>query len=58
MENREASVMNLYSQIIVMSLKLKPSVVSIKDKNEDADDVVFQVICKSVVSRLNVVFLI
>ena len=41
-----------------MSLKRKPSVLSIKDKNEDADDIVFQVICKIVVSRLNVVFLI
>ena len=29
-----------------------------KDKNEDADDVVLQLICKIVVSRLNVVFLI
>ena len=29
-----------------------------KDKNEDADNVVFQMICKIVVSRLNVVFLI
>ena len=27
-------------------------------KNEDADDIVFQMICKIVVSRLNVVFLI
>ena len=26
--------------------------------SEDADDIVFQMICKSVVSRLNVVFLI
>jgi len=34
------------------------SVLSIKDKNEDADDIVFQMICKTVVSRLNVVFLI
>ena len=29
-----------------------------KDKNEDADDIVFQMICKIVVSPLNVVFLI
>ena len=43
---------------IVMSLKRQRSVLSIKDKNEDADDVVFQMICESVVSRLNVVFLI
>ena len=41
-----------------MSLTRKPSVLSIKDKNEDPDDIVFQVICKIVVSRLNVVFLI
>ena len=36
----------------------KRSVLSIKDKNEDADDIVFQMICKSVVSRINVVFVI
>jgi len=34
---------------IVMSLKRKQSALSIKDKNEDADDIVFQMICKSVV---------
>ena len=34
------------------------SVLSIKDKNEDADDIVFQMICKSVFLKLNVVFLI
>ena len=39
-------------------LKRKRSVLSIKDKNEDADNIVFQMICKIVVSRLNVVFLI
>ena len=39
-------------------LKLKRSVVSIKDKNEDANDILFQMICKIVVLRLNVVFLI
>ena len=38
--------------IIVMSLKRKQSVLSIKDKNEDADDIVFQMISKSIVSRL------
>ena len=38
-------------------LKLKRSVVSIKDKNEDANDILFQMICKIVVLRLNVVFL-
>ena len=43
---------------IIMSLKRKRSVLSIKDKNEEVDDAVFQTICKSVVSRLNVVFLI
>ena len=36
----------------------KWSDLSIKDNNEDADDIVFQMIWKSVVSRLNVVFLI
>ena len=41
-----------------MSLKRKRSVLSIKDKNEDAGDIVFQMICKIVVSPLNVVFLI
>ena len=39
-------------------LKLKRSVLSIKDKNQDASDVLFQMICKIVVLRLNVVFLI
>ena len=39
-------------------LKLQRSVLSIKDKNEDADAGVFQMICKIVFSRLNVVFLI
>ena len=36
----------------------KRSDLSIKDKNEDVDDIVFQMICKSVVLQLNVVFLI
>ena len=36
-------------------LKRKRSVLSIKDENEDADDTIFQIICKNV---LNVVFLI
>ena len=31
----------------VMSLKRKRSVLSINDKNEDADDIVFQMIYKS-----------
>ena len=39
-------------------LKLKRSVLSIKDKNEDADASVFQMICKIVVIRLIAVFLI
>ena len=39
-------------------LKGNGSPPSIKDKNEDADDNVFQMICKSVVSQSNVVFLI
>ena len=43
---------------IVMSLKRKRSDLSIKDKNIDVDDIVFQMICKSVVLQLNVVFLI
>ena len=43
---------------ILMSLKRKRSDLSIKDKNEDVDDIVFQMICKSVVLQLNVVFLI
>ena len=39
-------------------LKFKRSVLSIKDKNEDADASVFQMICEIVFLRLNVVFLI
>ena len=39
-----------------MSLKRKRSVLSIKDKNKDADDIAFQMICESVVLGLNVVF--
>ena len=35
-----------------MSLKRKQSVLSTKDKNEDADDIAFQMICKSIVLRL------
>ena len=41
-----------------MSFKRKRSILSVRNKNEDADDIVFQMICKSVVSRLNVIFLI
>ena len=54
MGKKEASV------TIVMSLKRKRSDLSMKDKNEDVDDhdIVFQMICESVVLQLNVVFLI
>ena len=52
MGKKEASVTN------VMSLKRKRSDLSIKNKNEDLDDIVFQMIYKSVVLQLNVVFLI
>ena len=38
--------------------KAQRSDLSIKDNNEDVDDIVFQMICKSVVFQLNVVFLI
>ena len=57
MGKKEASVTNVQFTI-VMSLKRKRSDLSIKDKNEDVDDIVFQMICKSVVLQLNVVFLI
>ena len=59
MEKKEASVTNVRLFTIVMSLKRKRSDLSIKDKNEDVDDIVFQIpICKRVVLQLNVVFLI
>ena len=58
MEKKEASVTNVRLFTIVMSLKRKRSDLSIKDKNEDVDDIVFQMICKRVVLQLNVVFLI
>ena len=48
----------LASRTFIHDRQRKRSVLSIKDKNEDADDNVFQMICKSVLSRLNVVFLI
>ena len=35
----------------------KRSVLSIKDKNEDADDIVFQMICKSVFFAIKCLFL-
>ena len=41
-----------------MSLKRKRSDLSIKDKNEDVDDIAFHMICKSIALQLNVVFLI
>ena len=41
-----------------MSLNRKRSDLSIKDKNEEVDDIAFQMICESVVLQLNVVFLI
>jgi len=50
MENKERT--------FIHDRQRKQSVLFIKEKNEDADDIVFQMICKSVVSRLNVVFLI
>ena len=53
MENKKASVTNVYSRS--SCLEGQQSALSIKDKNEDADDTVFQMICKNV---LNVVFLI
>ena len=48
----------LASRTFIHDRQRKRSVVSIKDKNQDADDIVFQMICKSIVSRLNVVLLI
>ena len=48
----------LASRTFIHDRQRKRSVLSIKDKNEDADDIVFQIIRKSVVSRLNVAFLI
>ena len=47
----------LASRTFIHDPQHKRSVLSIKDKNEDADDIVFQMICRSVVSRLNVVLL-
>ena len=48
----------LASRMFIHDRQRRQSVLSIKDKNEDADGIVFQMICKSVVSRLNVIFLI
>ena len=58
MEKKEVSVTNVRLFTIVMSLKRKRSDLSIKDKNEDVDDIVFQMSCKRVVLQFNVVFLI
>ena len=41
----------LASRTFIYDRQRKRPVLSIKDKNEDADDIVFQMICKSVVSR-------
>ena len=46
----------LASRKFIHDRQRKRSVLSIKDKNEDADDIVFQMICKCVVSQLDVVF--
>ena len=48
----------LASRTFIHDRQCKRSVLSVKDENEDADDIVFKMICKGVVSRLNVVFLI
>ena len=48
----------LASRTFIHDRQRKRSVLSMKDKNKDADDIIFQMICKSVVSRLNVIFLI
>ena len=41
----------LASRTFIHDRPRKRFVLSIKDKNEDADDIVFHMICKSVVSR-------
>ena len=48
----------LASRTFIHDRQRKRSVLSIKDENEDADYIVFKMICKGVVSRLNIVFLI
>ena len=48
----------LESRTFIHDRQRKRSILSIRDKNEDADNIVFQMICKSVVPRLNVIFLI
>ena len=47
----------LASRTFIHDRQRKRFVLSIKDKNEDADDIALQMICKSVVSRSNVVLL-
>ena len=47
----------LASRTFIHDRQGKRSILSIKYKNEDADDFVLQMICKSVLSRLNVIFL-
>jgi len=37
--------------MIYMYLRSKRNVISIRDKNEDAGDIVFQMICKNAVSH-------
>ena len=51
-------IKKLASRTFIHDRQRQRPVLSIKDKNEDADDIVFQMICKSVLSRFNVVFLI
>ena len=48
----------LASQTFIHDRHVFKAALSIKDKNKDAHDIVFQMICKIVVSGLNVVFLI
>ena len=48
----------LASGTIIYDRHFFKAALSIKDKNKDAHDIVFQMICKIVVSGLNVVFLI
>ena len=55
MGKKEASATNVYSRSSLMRKRSDPS---LEDKNEDVDDIVFQMICKSVVLQLYVVFLI
>ena len=57
-ENIQQVLTKVNRNFLPLGLKRKLSVLSIKDKNEDADDIILQMICEIVVSRLNVVFLI